>query len=74
MEIRFLGTGAGVPSKERNVSALAVKGMDGRNETWLIDCGEGTQQQMLHAPVKANQITRVFITHLQKPFEESPLL
>lgn len=64
MEIRFLGTGAGVPSKERNVSALAVKGMDGRNETWLIDCGEGTQQQMLHAPVKANQITRVFITHL----------
>ncbi|AOM84212.1 ribonuclease Z [Salisediminibacterium beveridgei] len=64
MEIIFLGTGAGIPGKERNVSAIALKGVNGKNDTWLIDCGEGTQHQMLHAPVKANQISRIFITHL----------
>ena len=47
MEIQFLGTGAGSPSKVRNVSSLALKLLDERNEVWLFDVGEGTQHQIL---------------------------
>ena len=43
MDIQFLGTGAGQPSKARNVSSLALKLLDEINEVWLFDCGEGTQ-------------------------------
>ena len=42
MDIQFLGTGAGQPSKARNVSSLALKLLDEINEVWLFDCGEGT--------------------------------
>ena len=39
MELLFLGTGAGLPSKGRNVSSLALKLLDELNEIWLFDCG-----------------------------------
>ena len=45
MKLLFLGTGAGVPSRNRNVSALALKLLDELNEVWLFDCGEATQHQ-----------------------------
>ncbi|ADH97980.1 ribonuclease Z [Salisediminibacterium selenitireducens] len=64
MELHMLGTGAGVPTKERNVTAMVMKGVDGKKACWMIDCGEGTQHQILHAPIKAGAITKVFITHL----------
>ena len=48
MELQFLGTGAGVPAKMRNVSSIALKLLDERNEIWLFDCGEATQQQILN--------------------------
>ena len=35
MEIQFLGTGAGQPSKSRNTQAIALKLLDERNEIWL---------------------------------------
>ena len=38
MEIQFLGTGAGIPSKFRNVSSLALRLHDELNEVWLFDC------------------------------------
>lgn len=40
MEFVFLGTGAGVPSKGRNVSAIALQLLEERGQTWLFDCGE----------------------------------
>ena len=46
MHLQFLGTGAGVPAKVRNVSALALKLLDELNEVWLFDCGEATQHQI----------------------------
>ena len=46
MEIEFLGTGAGSPSKFRNVSSLVLKLLDENNSVWMFDCGEGTQQQI----------------------------
>ncbi|MGM8365070.1 ribonuclease Z [Virgibacillus sp. W0181] len=64
MEITFLGTGAGVPSKQRNVSSLALSLLQEINSVWLFDCGEGTQHQLLHTHVKPSKINKVFITHL----------
>lgn len=64
MELEFLGTGAGVPARGRNVSSLALKMLDERNEIWLFDCGEGTQQQILKTAIKPRKITKIFITHL----------
>ena len=64
MEITFLGTGSGAPSRIRNVSATAFQ-LTERGELWLVDCGEGTQHQVLRAPqVRLSQLSRVFITHL----------
>lgn len=64
MEILFLGTGAGSPSKSRNVSSLALKLLDERNEVWLFDCGEGTQHQILQTTIRPRKVTKIFITHL----------
>lgn len=64
MELQFLGTGAGVPAKMRNVTSIALKLLDERNEVWLFDCGEGTQQQILKTTVRPRKINKIFITHL----------
>lgn len=64
MFIQFLGTGAGQPSKSRNVSSLALKLLDELNEIWLFDCGEGTQNQILETAIRPRKISKIFITHL----------
>jgi ribonuclease Z len=63
MNLLFLGTGAGTPSRQRNVSALALI-PEQRSEWWLFDCGEGTQHQVLRAPISLPRLRRIFITHL----------
>lgn len=64
MELQFLGTGAGVPAKHRNVSSIALKLLDERNAVWLFDCGEGTQLQILRSTIRPRKIEKIFITHL----------
>ena len=64
MEIQFLGTGAGIPSKFRNVSSLALRLHDEINEVWLFDCGEATQHQILHTTIRPKKIANIFITHM----------
>lgn len=64
MELEFLGTGAGVPSKQRNVTSIALKLLNERNAVWLFDCGEGTQQQILRTAIRPRKIEKIFITHL----------
>lgn len=64
MELIFLGTGAGVPSKERNVSAIALNLLQDLNSIWLFDCGEATQHQILHTSIKPRKINKIFITHM----------
>lgn len=64
MEIIFLGTGAGIPSKERNVTSIAVSLLQEINSIWLFDCGEATQHQILHTTIKPRKINKIFITHL----------
>nr|WP_285865227.1 ribonuclease Z [Lederbergia lenta] len=60
----FLGTGAGVPAKLRNVTAMALKLLEERNAIWLFDCGEATQHQIIHTTIKPRKIEKIFITHL----------
>lgn len=64
MEVVFLGTGAGVPAKERNVTGIALKLLEERGTVWLFDCGEATQHQILHTSIRPRKIEKIFITHL----------
>lgn len=64
MKLTFLGTGAGVPSKQRNVTAIALSLLQETNHIWLFDCGEATQHQILHTSIKPRKINKIFITHL----------
>ncbi|WP_153122802.1 ribonuclease Z [Peribacillus tepidiphilus] len=64
MNFVFLGTGAGVPAKARNVSSIALQLLEERGSVWLFDCGEATQHQILHTSVKPRRIEKIFITHL----------
>lgn len=63
MEITFLGTSSGVPTRSRNVSSLALR-LPQRAEIWLFDCGEGTQHQILKSDLRISQIRRIFVTHM----------
>ena len=61
LEITFLGTGSGPPTKTRNHSAIFFH-YDRYN--FLFDCGEGTQRQMIIAKgISFMKIDRIFITH-----------
>ncbi|WP_434710814.1 ribonuclease Z [Pseudomonas sp. R1-1] len=63
MDLLFLGTSAGVPTRERNVSATALIEASGRG-WYLIDCGEGTQHQVLRTPLSLSELRGIFITHV----------
>ncbi len=63
MEITFLGTSSGVPTRTRNVSSVALR-LPQRKEIWLFDCGEATQHQLLRSDLRTSQIRRIFITHM----------
>ena len=60
MQLTFLGTGGGLPSPSRGVSALAVQ--IGR-EVLLFDCGEGTQRQFMLSSLSFMKVSNIFITH-----------
>ncbi|MCM0611280.1 ribonuclease Z [Marinobacter sediminum] len=63
MEFTFLGTSAGTPTRARNVTGLALQ--HGKPKHWyLIDCGEGTQQQLLKTRYSVMQLQAIFITHV----------
>lgn len=64
MDLFFLGTGAGMPAKLRNVTSIALKLLEERGAIWLFDCGEATQHQILHTSIKPRRIEKIFITHL----------
>lgn len=63
MEIQFLGTSSGAPTKQRNVTAIVVKHVNAKH-WYLVDCGEGTQHQLLKTPHSVNKLEAIFITHV----------
>jgi len=59
LTLTFLGTGAAIPSLDRNVASLALAR---EGETLLFDCGEGTQRQMMRYGVSFS-VRDIFFTH-----------
>jgi ribonuclease Z len=59
-EIVFLGTSASAPSIHRGLSAQVGMVQDQR---FLIDCGEGTQRQILRSRIGFKRLNRVLLTH-----------
>ena len=59
-EITMLGTSAAMPGIHRGLSAVAVR-KDG--EVFLLDCGEGTQRQMMLFGVSYMKVKAIFISH-----------
>ncbi len=59
-EIIFLGTSASAPSVRRGLSSQMVKHDEYR---FLIDCGEGTQRQILTAGIGFKKLNNILITH-----------
>ena len=59
LSLTFLGTGASIPTIDRNVAGLAVQR---EGETLLFDCGEGNQRQMMRYGV-GFAFQEIFFTH-----------
>lgn len=59
-DIVFLGTSASAPSIHRGLSAQMVLREDQR---FLIDCGEGTQRQILRSGLGFKRIDKILLTH-----------
>jgi ribonuclease Z len=59
-EIVFLGTSASAPSIHRGLTAQVLKHNEYR---FLIDCGEGTQRQILQSGIGFKRLNRILITH-----------
>jgi len=59
-EILFLGTSASAPSARRGLSAQIVKHNEYR---FLVDCGEGTQRQILQSGSGFKNIKHILLTH-----------
>ncbi|MBR3112787.1 MAG: ribonuclease Z [Methanobrevibacter sp.] len=60
MEIIFLGTSSAVHSYNRNHPAIILKAF---GETFLFDCGEATQRQLIFAKVSPMKISKIFLSH-----------
>ncbi|AMO55005.1 hypothetical protein GZ77_00155 [Endozoicomonas montiporae] len=63
MRLTFLGTSAGAPTLERNVTALALA-IDEQKEWYLVDCGEGTQHRLMRSRYTLSGLKTIFITHV----------
>jgi len=60
IEIVFLGTSASAPSIHRGLSSQIVLY---KNYRFLVDCGEGTQRQILHSGLGFKRLSRILLTH-----------
>jgi ribonuclease Z len=59
-DLTFLGTSASVPSADRNHPGLLV---EAGGQRIMIDCGEGTQRQLLRSGVGFRRLDRLLLTH-----------
>lgn len=63
IEITFLGTTAGIPTKYRNHAAIHIHYKSENEFSYLFDCGEGTQRQIFTAGLNFMRIDEIFISH-----------
>jgi ribonuclease Z len=61
LAITILGNNSAIPAFDRNPTAQVLQTME---ESFLIDCGEGTQMQFSKYKIKRSKINHIFISHL----------
>ncbi len=61
LEVTILGSSSATPVYNRNPTSQLL---NCNEKFYLIDCGEGTQQQLIRFGFKANKIDYIFISHL----------
>ncbi|MBC7947204.1 MAG: ribonuclease Z [Chitinophagaceae bacterium] len=61
LAVTILGNNSAVPAFDRHPTSQVVT-LDGNN--YLVDCGEGTQIQMINYKIRRSKISHVFISHL----------
>ncbi|MDH4346596.1 MAG: ribonuclease Z, partial [Thermoleophilia bacterium] len=61
LDVVFLGTSGSAPTARRAPSATLVRR---GGERLLVDCGEGTQRQLLRSDIGLVELEEVFLTHL----------
>lgn len=59
--LTILGNNSAIPAFDRNPTAQVLQTME---ESFLIDCGEGTQMQLSKYKIKRSKINHIFISHL----------
>ncbi len=59
-EIVFLGTSASAPSIRRGLPSAMVLHNEHR---FMIDCGEGTQRQLLQSGLGFKRLDKILLTH-----------
>ena len=63
MELTFLGTSSGTPTKTRNLSGCILSLLD-HKQWFMVDCGEGSQRQLLHCRHSMTHCAAILITHM----------
>jgi len=63
VQLTFLGTSAGKPTRERNVSAIGLE-FEQDNKWYLFDCGEATQHQIIRSRLSIGKLETILITHM----------
>jgi ribonuclease Z len=61
LALTILGNNSAIPAFDRNPTAQILQTTD---ESFLIDCGEGTQMQMNKYKIRRSKLSRIFISHL----------
>ncbi len=61
LALTILGNNSAIPAFDRNPTAQVLQTME---ESFLIDCGEGTQMQLSRYKIKRSKINHIFISHL----------
>lgn len=61
LAVTILGNNSAVPAFDRHPTSQVVT-LDGNN--FLVDCGEGTQIQMINYKIRRSKISHIFISHL----------
>lgn len=59
--VTILGNNSAVPAFDRHPTSQVVT-LDGNN--YLVDCGEGTQIQLINYKIRRSRISHIFISHL----------
>lgn len=61
LALTILGNNSAIPAHGRNPTAQVLQTND---ENYLIDCGEGTQNQLTKYKIKKSKLNNIFISHL----------